>query len=70
LRLSRILIAFASIVGLSGCSSQQLYATGQEWKKNQCNKIIDMQERNRCMSSTDTSYEDYKRQSEEVRGTK
>ena len=55
---------------LSSCSSQQLYGVGQEWKKNECNKIIDMQERNRCMSSTKTSYEDYKRQSEAAKGAK
>jgi hypothetical protein len=64
LRFTTCLIAITSIVGLSGCSSQQLYGVGQDWQKNECNKIIDMQERNRCMSSTKTSYDDYKRQSE------
>ena len=70
LRLTTFLFAFTSIVGLTSCSSQQLYGAGQEWKKNECNKIIDMQERNRCMSSTKTSYEDYKRQSEAAKGAK
>lgn len=68
MRFHTSLIAFTSIVGLSGCSSQQLYGAGQEWKKNECNKIIDMRERNRCVSSTKTSYEDYKRQSEGAKG--
>jgi hypothetical protein len=70
LRFTTFLFAFTLLVGLSSCSSQQLYGVGQEWKKNECNKIIDMQERNRCMSSTKTSYEEYKRQSEAAKGGK
>lgn len=70
LRLAPLLIAFTAITNLASCSSQQLYGVGQAWKKNECNKIIDMQERNQCMGSTQTSYEDYKRQSEAVKGTK
>ncbi|MDP3331339.1 MAG: hypothetical protein Q8S55_04990, partial [Methylococcaceae bacterium] len=70
LRASPLFLAFIAIVGLPSCSSQQLYGVGQEWKKNECNKIIDMQERNRCMSSTKTSYEDYKRQSEAAKNSK
>ena len=70
LRFTTLFFVFTSIVGLSSCSSQQLYGVGQEWQKNECNKIIDMQERSRCMSSTKTSYEDYKRQSEAAKGAK
>ena len=70
MRISPLLMAFTATVGLSSCSSQQLYGAGQEWQKNECNKIIDMQERNRCMSSTRTSYEDYKRQSDAAKGAK
>ena len=65
-----LLIVLAAAAGLPACSSQQLYGVGQEWQKNECNKIIDMPERNRCMGSTKTSYEDYKRQSEAAKGTK
>ena len=52
---------------LGGCSAQQLYATGQAWQKQECSKIADGQERGRCLASTQTSYEDYKRQSEAAR---
>ena len=70
LRISPLLIALVAAVGLPSCSSQQWYGMGQEWQKDKCNKLIDMQERNRCMNSTKTSYEDYQRQSEAVKGTK
>ncbi|MFZ1852405.1 MAG: hypothetical protein WAU15_09360 [Nitrosomonas sp.] len=50
------------IVG-TGCTTQQLYNTGQAWQRNECNKFIDQQERSRCLSSTNTSYETYKQQS-------
>jgi hypothetical protein len=63
-------MAVTATLGLSSCSSQQLYGAGQEWQKNECNKIIDTQERNRCMSSTRTSYDDYKRQSDAAKGAK
>ncbi|PQJ96853.1 hypothetical protein CXB77_05410 (plasmid) [Chromatium okenii] len=53
-----------------GCSSQQLYNTGQAWQQNECNKIIDTQEQNRCMASSNTSYEDYKRQIQETKDAK
>jgi hypothetical protein len=49
---------------LVGCSSQQLYNAGQAWQQNQCNRIEDAAERNRCMASTKTSYDDYQREAE------
>jgi len=56
-----------SMAGLPGCTSQQLYNAGQEWKKNEYNKIVDMQERNRCLNSNANSYVNYKRQTEETK---
>lgn len=44
----------------SGCSSQQLYATGQAYQRNQCQQLLDQNERDNCLSKTNTSYEDYK----------
>jgi hypothetical protein len=69
LRHSVQLIPVLFALNLTACSSQQLYGAGQEWQKNECNKIIDTQERTRCMSSAKTAYEDYKRQSEAAKGT-
>ncbi len=52
---------------ICGCSSQQAYHSGQAWQRNECNKIIDAQERSRCLASTSTSYEEYQRQAEKAR---
>ena len=57
------IILIVSIIGQSGCSTQQLYHTGQSWQRNQCNQIMDQLERSRCLSSTSTSYEAYQKQS-------
>lgn len=52
---------------LSACSSQQLfgslYSSAQNWQRDQCVRIADHQERERCMASTSKTYEEYKAQS-------
>ena len=54
-----ILQAVAMVVSLFGCSSQQLYATGQGWQKQECQKILEREQRMRCEQSAATSYERY-----------
>jgi hypothetical protein len=69
----RILVSVAflfSLAGLSACSSQQAYGSGQAWQRNECNKINDTQERSRCLAGANTSYEDYRRQQEALRESK
>jgi len=39
-----------------------MYGAGQGWQRQECIKINDMQERNRCMASVSMSYDEYKRQ--------
>ncbi len=58
------------LLGLAACSTQQAYGIGQAWQRNECVRIVDAQERSRCLASTSTSYEDYKRQSEAVKASK
>jgi hypothetical protein len=67
MNLAPVSICMAIMVSLaaSGCTSQQAYYTGQAWQRNECNKIVDQSQRERCMSSTNTTYEDYKRQTDE-----
>jgi hypothetical protein len=55
---------------LAGCSSQQAYGAGQAWQRTECSKISDLQERNRCLSSANTSYDDYKRQADAAKGAR
>ncbi len=53
-----------------GCSSQQIYGVGQSWQRQECNKINDTQDRNRCMASASTSHDDYTRQAESAKSGK
>ena len=55
-----------SLLG-SACSSQQTYATGQTWQRNECNKIIDMQERQRCVAKANDSYDTYQKQVDDLK---
>lgn len=67
-RLVQYLLACGiAILALSGCTTQQAYSAGQEWQRNQCNRMIDNAERNRCLEQMNTSYTDYKRQTEELK---
>lgn len=50
------------LLGLcSGCTPQQLYATGQAYQRNQCLRLPDQRESERCLSKASTTYEEYKR---------
>ena len=60
-------LALLCSIPLAACTTQQLYGTGQAWQKQECNRIVDAQERGRCLASTNTSYEEYRRQSEAVK---
>ena len=49
----------------TGCTTQQLYTTGQSWQRNQCTRLVDQQERERCQANAGASYETYKKQSDQ-----
>jgi len=53
---------------LAGCSSQQLYGVGQGWQQQECIKLPDPQERNRCMASSKRSYDEYQREVNKSKG--
>lgn len=55
--------ALAALGQLSACSSRGAYATGQNMQRQQCFKIEDMPQRQRCLRDADRSYEDYERES-------
>lgn len=49
---------------ISGCTSEQIYATGQNMQRSQCMKNPDTQEQSRCFKNAETSYDTYQREVE------
>ncbi|AMV71911.1 hypothetical protein JCM30471_34280 [Desulfuromonas carbonis] len=70
MRYFALLFGILLLFGLGGCSSRQLYESGQSWQRNQCNQIFDALERSRCLESTSSSFEEYRRESEAVRNAR
>ena len=52
---------------LSACTHEQLYGAGQAWQRNQCSRIPDKAEFDRCMAAASTSYDSYKKQTESAK---
>jgi hypothetical protein len=68
LRLTALIgIAGAIMSVVSGCTWQQAYASAQGWQRNACYRVIDQTERDRCLTNTNMSYDEYRSRSE---GTK
>ena len=55
---------------LAACSSRAVYQTMQGWQQQECRKLPDAAERQRCLNSTAASYDDYRRQREAAQGPK
>lgn len=51
----------------AGCSTRELYAVGQGWQRQECVKIADAAQRERCMASAARSYEEYQREVDAAR---
>lgn len=45
----------------SGCTPQQLYATGQSYQGNQCLHLAGPGDHDRCLGNAEASYDEYKR---------
>lgn len=54
----------AMLVLSMGCSSQQAYGAGQAWQRNECYKLEQLNDRNRCLQQAGRPYEDYQRESD------
>jgi hypothetical protein len=50
---------------LSGCTSNQIYTSAQNWQYNECNKRADNQDREHCIDKASSSYDTYKQQTKE-----
>jgi hypothetical protein len=53
----------AITLALAGCTSQQLWRSGQQWQKQECARLKDIDERKRCERSAATSYEQFQAES-------
>lgn len=57
----------ATAASLAACTSQQLYGAGQSWQRQECHRLPDADQRQRCLASSALSYEEYRRQAEAVK---
>ena len=48
------------LAAAAGCTSQQLYDNAQGWRENECMKILDTPQRERCLKEARQSYREYK----------
>jgi len=49
------------VAALAACTSDQLRATGAQWQRNQCERLQDTAERNRCIADSRRSYDEPQR---------
>jgi hypothetical protein len=60
----RITILLSVLAGfcLPGCTREQAYGTGQMWQRQECSRIPDRAEYDRCMRDAELSYDAYRRE--------
>lgn len=51
----------------AGCGNHALYNAGRGWQKNECQKIVENEERASCMEDAAKSSERYKKEQEELK---
>ena len=59
---SVLFLVLSAVTLLAGCTAEQRYASAQGWQRNQCARIPDKTEYDRCMASTAATYDEYQRQ--------
>jgi hypothetical protein len=47
------------ILASGGCTTQQLYGTGQAWQRGQCNRMPDQSESRQCLEKANKNYDEY-----------
>jgi hypothetical protein len=51
----------AIALAVSGCAASLVYDSSRGWKQQECQKIPDQYERQRCLKSTAMSYAEYRK---------
>jgi hypothetical protein len=59
-----VVLSLLPVPFLPACTAEQAYGSGQAWQRNQCARIPDKAEYDRCMGKADTSYHSYKRETQ------
>lgn len=59
-------LAALALLATGGCSSQQAYGVGQAWQRNECYKLAEMNDRQRCLKEADRSYDSYQKDTESL----
>ncbi len=44
----------------AGCTSEQIYNSAQGWRRNECYKLVDLAQRERCLKEADRPYDAYR----------
>lgn len=62
------LLAVSALIAttLPGCSSEQVYNTGQAWRRSTCDQMADREQRARCQQEADRSYDSFKKESDKA----
>lgn len=47
---------------MPGCTREQAYGAGQAWQRQECSRIPDKAEYDRCVRNADLSYDAYRRE--------
>ncbi len=61
----RLCIVFLALVFLSACSDRQIYDSGQGWRENECNNMIDADKQRQCLEQASKPYDVYDRERHE-----
>jgi len=55
-------IGIAALVTVSGCLWRQVFYAAQGWQRNKCERLPEQADRERCLSNSSVTYEEYHRQ--------
>jgi hypothetical protein len=55
-----VLTLLSAAMLLSACTTEQLYQTGQGYQRNQCSRLPDKADYDRCMREREISYDSYR----------
>ena len=50
------------LLAAAACTSQQLYDNAAGWRENECNRILDTPQRERCLKEARQSHQEYRKQ--------